>query len=164
MQIIGTVTSYLRIIGKQNHIKKSGDGGYKTALNPDDIPETHQKFFREQKLYHIDGCNNCFVHAGFNRLRPFEGQREQDYFWDRTLWKNAVIFKEQIKEGSIFKIATQFNEIFIGHTGTMNFKTDKPMHIANIWNLDTCGRGGKLTIMDINTKEFWQSDPLLLIQ
>ena len=33
------------------------------------------------------------------------------------------------------------------------------MNAANIWNLDTgAGFRGKLTIMDINTKEYWQSD------
>jgi serine/threonine protein phosphatase 1 len=33
------------------------------------------------------------------------------------------------------------------------------MKAANIWNLDTgAGYNGKLTIMDIKTKEYWQSD------
>ena len=33
------------------------------------------------------------------------------------------------------------------------------MHRCNVWNLDTGGGyEGRLTIMDIDTKEFWQSD------
>ena len=33
------------------------------------------------------------------------------------------------------------------------------MHAANIWNLDTgAGWDGKLTMMDVNTGEYWQSD------
>lgn len=33
------------------------------------------------------------------------------------------------------------------------------MNRCNVWNLDTgSGFSGKLTIMDIDTKEFWQSD------
>ena len=33
------------------------------------------------------------------------------------------------------------------------------MNRCNVWNLDTGGGyEGRLTIMDINTKEFWQSD------
>ena len=33
------------------------------------------------------------------------------------------------------------------------------MNRCNVWNLDTGGGWlGKLTIMDIDTKQFWQSD------
>ena len=33
------------------------------------------------------------------------------------------------------------------------------MNAVNVWNLDTgAGFYGKLTILDIETKEFWQSD------
>jgi serine/threonine protein phosphatase 1 len=43
----------------------------------------------------------------------------------------------------------------------MKWKTDKPMKAANIYNLDTgAGRTGRLTIMDIESKKFWQSDPV----
>ena len=68
-------------------------------------------------------------------------------------------------------------EIFIGHTSTVMFKVKPhlpeykfeeqpksgsiivPMNRCNVWNLDTGGGwNGKLTIMDIDTKEFWQSD------
>lgn len=35
------------------------------------------------------------------------------------------------------------------------------MRALNILNLDTgAGHSGRLTIMDISTKKFWQSDPL----
>jgi len=52
-----------------------------------------------------------------------------------------------------------FTEIFIGHTTTINWKTDQPMHSGGVWNLDTgAGFGGRLTIMDVETKQFWQSD------
>jgi serine/threonine protein phosphatase 1 len=37
----------------------------------------------------------------------------------------------------------------------------EPINKANVWNLDTgAAFTGALTIMDVNTKEFWQSDPL----
>ena len=36
-----------------------------------------------------------------------------------------------------------------------------PMNRCNIWNMDTGGGfEGRLTIMDVDTKEFWQSDDL----
>jgi len=52
-----------------------------------------------------------------------------------------------------------YSEVFIGHTSTQFWKCDEPMNAANIWNLDTGGGWfGKVSIMDIDTKEFWQSD------
>ncbi|MDQ6812816.1 MAG: metallophosphoesterase, partial [Bacteroidota bacterium] len=157
-----TAKSYLRLIGKETLIQRSGEG-YKTALNPGDIPETHQNFFRQQHLYYIDESNNCFVHAGFDRHQPFRGQRLENYFWDRTLWMAALSFREKIRVGrkNKFNILTPFNEIFIGHTSTIQWKTDQPMHAANIWNLDTGGgHGGRLTIMEAESKTYWQSDPI----
>ena len=56
---------------------------------------------------------------------------------------------------------TSFNEIFIGHTSTINWKTDKPMKAVNIYNLDTgSGHSGRLTIVEVSSKQFWQSDPV----
>jgi serine/threonine protein phosphatase 1 len=43
----------------------------------------------------------------------------------------------------------------------MNWKTDQPMKAANIWNLDTGGGwGGRVTLMELATKQYWQSDPV----
>jgi len=61
----------------------------------------------------------------------------------------------------VIKTADKFKEIYIGHTATTAWDKDTPMQAGNIWNLDTgAGFKGRLTIMDIDTKEFWQSDPV----
>jgi serine/threonine protein phosphatase 1 len=58
-----------------------------------------------------------------------------------------------------FEMATRFREIFIGHTSTTYWDTDKPMNAGNIWNVDTgAGNRGRLTIMEVSTKTYWQSD------
>ena len=64
-------------------------------------------------------------------------------------------------------------EIFIGHTATENWHNKPhykefdgtnhaitvPMNRCNVWNMDTGGGfNGKVTVLDIKTKEFWQSD------
>ena len=52
-----------------------------------------------------------------------------------------------------------FFEIYLGHTPTLNWQESAPMNVFNVWNLDTgAGTSGKLSIMDIDSKEFWQSD------
>ena len=53
-----------------------------------------------------------------------------------------------------------FKEVFIGHTTTSWFYKDlEPVNVSNVWNLDQgAGYEGKLTIMNVDTKEYWQSD------
>lgn len=153
----GTLVSYLDHCGKSGRFFSRGSG-YKTSLEPADIPKTHQTFFNSQQLYYIDEEQRCFVHAGFNRNLPFHDQRTADYYWDRTLWQDALACQSNGKE---FTIKTVFKEIFIGHTPTTKSGSDKPLHAFNIWNIDTgAGQSGKVTIMDVNTKEFWQSDSI----
>jgi serine/threonine protein phosphatase 1 len=140
------------------------DGGSKTSLVEKDIPLRHQQFFTKQSLYHIDDQNNCFVHAGFERRLPFFEQPTRNYYWSRKLWLEALAFSEMQKTkqtSESFQMETSFREIFLGHTPTTNWGTDHPMHVLNIWNLDTgAGNNGRLTVMDLDTKEYWQSDSM----
>ena len=138
--------------------------GYFVPMTPAEVPEHHRAFFQQQRLYYIDERNNCYVHAGFNREQPFEGQSSEEYMWDRQLWSQALSFKPPVKKPGRkprFKMVTSFHEIFIGHTPTLNWQMNEPMQAANIWNMDTgAGHGGKLNIMDVDSKQFWQSDPV----
>ena len=75
--------------------------------------------------------------------------------WDRSLLQYA-----QSKNHSkpYYKYG-KYADIFIGHTTTLNYGTMKPLHYCNVWNLDTGGGwSGKLTIMNVKTKKYWQSD------
>jgi len=158
----GTLRSYLAAAGK-NHIPI---GGYlhPLALSPADVPLTHREFFAQQRLYYIDANNNCFLHAGFDRQRPFYTQEPSTYYWDRQLWLQALSHQavnNTRKRPLVFRMRTRFNEIFIGHTRTIIWGTDKPIKAANVYNVDTGGGGGgRLTIMNVHTKEIWQSDPV----
>lgn len=156
-----TAISYLRLTQRERLIKKIGRG-YKTGLVPGDIAATHQHFFSSQKPYYIDENNNCFVHAGFDRHNCFYNQRPELYYWDRQLWSDAVTHLAEEKLGrnpEEFYIKTAFNSIFIGHTSTLHWKTDRPMKIENIYNLDTgAGHAGRLTIMNVETKQWFQSE------
>lgn len=150
-----TLSSYLHHTDKSGYFFQTAIG-YKSALESTDIPASHKVFFNNLKPYYIDEEQRCFVHAGFNASLPFLGQRTEDYYFDRSLWENACLCQEK---GEPFKIKAEFKEIYIGHTPTTKLNTDQPMHVFNIHNLDTgAGNSGRLTIMDIDTKEFWQSD------
>lgn len=156
----GTLISYLKHTGSKGMIIPTASG-FKTSLNASDIPLAHREFFRHQKPFYIDKEQRCFVHGGFNRAIPFLEQAQSAYYWDRDLWNEAMYFAENGTAAEGFEMKTKFNEIYIGHTPTTNWNTEKPMTALNITNLDTgAGHQGRLTVMDINSKQYWQSDPL----
>lgn len=164
----GTLRSYLKsCLGDLGKMDRSrAYDGWITNMNSGDIPDSHKDFFRHQILYYVDDENRCFVHGGFNRHQPIKNQSPLVYMWDRDLWMAALSFKQMPEQKHPttgkpykFKIKDDFKEIFIGHTSTGNWKTDQPMNAANIWNLDTgSGYSGRVTVMNIDTHEYWQSD------
>lgn len=136
--------------------------------------DAHLNFFRYQHNYYIDEKNRLFVHGGINRDFPIsDGNNTHNFSWNRSLWQKAMSCKGDDKLTTV----DGFSEIFIGHTATVNwFKNEEktesgivisnerdrittPMNSGGVWNLDTgAGFKGKLTIMDVETKEYWQSD------
>ena len=78
----------------------------------------------------------------------------QTYIWDRLLVEEARL-------GSISTdpVVPNFSEVFVGHTPTLCYGSETPKKYNNVWLCDTgASYDGKLSIIDINTKEFWQSD------
>lgn len=152
----GTLNSYAKNADREINVHQSM-GAYITNLTTADIPQSHIDFFtKEQTPFYIDK-NRCFVHGGFDREFTIEEQHYLTLCWDRELW-NKALSAESWGQAKIIT-ADDFDEIYIGHTTTENWKTTKPIKAAQVWNLDTgAGWSGKLTIMDVNTKEYWQSD------
>jgi serine/threonine protein phosphatase 1 len=71
---------------------------------------------------------------------------------DRQIERDSVIYPSRLKH---------YKEIYIGHTPTINFKVDVPMNAVNVWNIDTgAAFTGKLSVVNVDTKEVFQSDNL----
>ncbi|KFF09297.1 metallophosphoesterase family protein [Chryseobacterium luteum] len=124
----------------------------------------HLEFFQRMKHYHVDDKNRLFIHAGYSSMHgPEKEVYSSNYRWDRTLWETAVAMDQKLSKNSAFypKRLLLYNEIFIGHTPTLDIGIKHPVNKANVWNMDTgAAFAGALSVMDIETKEFWQSDPL----
>lgn len=124
--------------------------------------EKHKFFFNELQNYYLDEVNNLFIHAGFTAIEGVEKEEnEADFYFDRSLWSDALRVDSEVKvKPHLYpQILRHYNEIYIGHTPTINYGIKVPMHKINIWNIDTgAAFMGKLTCLDIETKEFWQSD------
>ncbi len=117
------------------------------------MPKAHLEFLANAKIWHLEN-NKLFVHGGFNPEYPLEESPKETFLWDRTLITKAVSLnhtKPDLKIGF-------YDEIYIGHTPTTNFGFNTPQKFCNVWAMDTgAGHGHKLTIMDVDTKEFWQA-------
>lgn len=136
--------------------------GYKNVSA--DVKLQHIKFLKSLASYHIDVKNRLFVHAGFTNMHGIEHEYFPNLlFWDRTLWETAMSLDKSIPKDSLYypKRLSLYNEIFIGHTPVTRLGKTTPTNFANVWNVDTgAAFKGALTIMDVDTKQFWQSDPL----
>jgi serine/threonine protein phosphatase 1 len=118
------------------------------------IPEEHKMFLKNAKCFHLYN-NKFFVHGGFDPGQDPEKQSKKTFLWDRELVKKAF---HAAKQG-VEKI-TVFDEVYVGHTPTLNFGTIDPIFACEIILMDTGAGwpGGVLTMMDCNSKEIFRSD------
>lgn len=165
---------------------KATKEAYENMIMYDDFDiEKHRNFFKNQINYYIDEENRGFVHGGFTSKKGLGHEHSfTNYYWDRDLWQIALLSNANYEEGSDdASIAytpryKKHKEIFIGHTTTGNWyckphfpeyndpnQENKngliviPMKRCNVWNLDTGGGfEGKVTVMNVETKEYFQSD------
>jgi serine/threonine protein phosphatase 1 len=156
-----TARSYLKSTGGNPDLVAKPDRytGWVVALISSDVPFYHQHLFKTQELYYIDDKNRLFVHGGYNPRMAIEHTKRRyphNFYWDRDLWNMAM----SCKEGEKIDTVEKFEHIFIGHTSvTYHYKDDKPVTTGGVTNLDTGGGWeGRVTIMDVDTMEYWQSD------
>ncbi|WP_025743700.1 metallophosphoesterase family protein [Aquimarina pacifica] len=158
---------YTWLTQKTNNPEWVKHGGQATmdsyAKLADSVLNTHYEFYENLTNYHIDDNNRLFLHAGFTNLNgPDREFFSKLFYWDRTLWETALSIDPNLKKTDINypKRLLLFNEIYIGHTPVTRINKTTPVKATCVWNLDTgAAFKGPLTIMDVNTKEFWQSDP-----
>ncbi len=129
--------------------------------------EAHLEFYASLQNYFLDEDNRLYLHAGYTNLKGIEFEYfEQYFYWDRTLWELAKAVDPNLKrrDKNYPQRLTHYHEIFIGHTPLSKIGHADPEKAANVWNVDTgAAFKGPLTIMDVETKEFWQSDLVNLL-
>lgn len=123
-------------------------GDCEADLSSVTVPEEHKEFFNSGVPYIIED-NMVFVHGGFDPKLPIEKQSFSDLMWDRELI-------EKCRNGKKLK----YDKVFVGHTTTQSYGGHThPLKFGKLWMLDTgAGWNGKLTIMNIDTEEYFQSD------
>ena len=124
----------------------------------------HINFLKSLQNYHLDNQNRLFLHAGFTNMNGVKYEYfSKLFYWDRTLWETALALDTTIdvKSEMYPRRFTLYKEVYIGHTPVTKIGQTTPVNKANIWNIDTgAAFKGTLTILNVDSKEFWQSDSL----
>ena len=124
----------------------------------------HIRFFENLENYYIDSENRLFCHAGFTHERgPQYEYYDNTPYWDRSLWEMVCAMDKNLSKNNdkYPKRLQLFKEIYIGHTSTTRIGKTTPVNFASVWNIDTgAAFKGPLSIIDVDTKEVWQSDPV----
>ncbi|NMH26602.1 metallophosphoesterase family protein [Flavobacterium silvaticum] len=153
--------------GKDNELWHQ-HGGESTIEGYSKLSSVHKQkhiaFLESLRNYFLDDKNRLFVHAGFTNLHGVSHEHfPKMLYWERTLWETALALDPKLSAADVtypkrFKV---YREVFIGHTPVTRIGENTPQNRANIWNIDTgAAFKGKLSILDIDTKSYWQSDVL----
>ncbi len=124
----------------------------------------HIQFYEGLRDYYLDDKNRLFLHAGFTNLKGVEHEYSTiTFYWDRTLWELVLSLNPGLKTTDAYypKRLSHYSEIYIGHTPVTRIGKTTPINAANVWNIDTgAAFKGPLTIMDVDSKAYWQSRPV----
>lgn len=125
---------------------------YQNHIN---IPDSHIEFLKNKSHLWYEENNILFVHGGIKVGSKVEDNKAQDMIWNRELIETAY---KNMKSGVNLQL-TPYKEVWVGHTSTWLFGKGTPIIAGGVIDVDTGGGyEGKLTIMDLDTKEYWQSD------
>lgn len=128
--------------------------------NPE-LMEKHLEFLNNSLSYYEDEENRLFIHGGYDPKVPISEQSRSDIAWDRWFWS-------RVRESRTTKhLKISYDEVYIGHSVTIRYPEKdgshkRPMNFGKVWNMDTGATyDGMLSMMDINSKEIWQSDVVM---
>lgn len=132
-------------------LSQGGEATLESYRHPDwqGRRQAHLELLLSAALCFVDDEDRLFVHGGFDRRLALDRQQKEYLTGDRQLFYSTDGVRD-------------FREVFIGHTPTINVGPDRPLNFGgqdNVWRMDTgAGWNGRLTIMDVATRQYWQSD------
>jgi serine/threonine protein phosphatase 1 len=137
-----------------------GQGGKATiiSMNLHDSRKRVFDFLSKSIPFYVDNFK-LFTHGGIDPKTKVE-----DYDPDRLMWNRSMVKAARYEMFGSNPLVINYDEVFVGHTPTVCYDQTTPINWSNVWMLDTGASypdaGGRLTVMDADTKEFWSSDPV----
>jgi serine/threonine protein phosphatase 1 len=149
--------------------KQGGQATLDSYIGEAALMDKHSKqYFKKSVGYYIHENKYIFLHGGFDWHIDIDEQSIKSLMRDRHMYSTALQWEytKSANDADSVQVFPNYEKIFIGHTTTewmpsKKYKHDKhkPVFASNLINLDTgAGWSGKLTIMDIDSKEYWQSE------
>lgn len=151
---VWTSDAYLNKLSKDDMHIWQYYGGNETVKSFKENPtriKTYIEFLGKAENYHLTDMGELFVHAGIHPNLELNDQPVEDFYLSRKMWTDTITSRLPIPH---------FKHIYIGHTPTHSvFKDGLPVTIANVTNMDTgAAFTGKLSMMNLDTKQIFQSD------
>lgn len=164
--VLGNHDLWLRNWLRYNYIaegwlNKGGKQSIDAYLKNKNLIDQHVDFFYKGVFFYVDENHRLYAHAGIDVDKSLSENSVEDFVFSKKMW-NALQNGEMNSVSFYLQDGTYVDNksIFIGHIQTSKKHPDlKPVCKGNVWNLDQgAARNGKLTIMQVDTKEYWQSD------
>ena len=135
---------------------QGGESTIKSLGDHDQVKNKHIQYLKKAKLYYVMDGDKIFAHGGVpSKSFILEKAEKHQFTWDRSLIQRAS--EKRNKK----TVDDRWEEIYVGHTPVVNFKIESlmPQKWTNLWAMDTsaCYKG-VVSMMDIDTKEVFQSD------
>ncbi len=130
------------------------------------MPAEHLEFLKSALHYceiaEKEGMepNKIITHGGFSHSTPVKDQDTELFCWNRDLVGAAYSRRKQ----KDLILSPYYTEIYVGHTPTTYFNDfyTKPQNWCGVWAIDTGAcYTGKLSMIDISSKEVFQSDVVM---
>lgn len=133
-------------------------GGMFTLENLLTYPDSKlllEDYFKKVKYWY--NYKNYFIcHAGFDTRKSVTSQKEINFAINRSLFQKAIVNNNKKLKFNFNNVNFNFDTVIIGHTPTISHKPD---FVSNVINIDTgSANGGKLTLLNLDTLEYFQSD------
>lgn len=109
---------------------------------------------------YIDLENKLLVHGGFDPFTPTAlDDTDGDVLrWDRSFANTILSDPDAFDPDS--RPHSSYDRVFVGHTVVSTAEGPAPVRLREVWMLDQGAvYGYPLTLMDLDTEEYWQSDP-----
>jgi serine/threonine protein phosphatase 1 len=120
--------------------------------------------FLKSGLVYYELDDMIFVHADLPN-KMYDMKKMAETRRGLFIWERDLIYRAAHYRNTRDSVDERYREVYFGHTPIMRLvkKVEehnfKPMKMTNVWAMDTgAAFDGKISLMDIDTKELFQSD------
>jgi len=129
-------------------LTQGGMNSFESYQRNPELKSRHRDFLMSTPYFYIDFGNRLYVHGGIKPGANPHDVSPTDLMWNRDLDYGPPV------------TIPGFEKVFVGHSTTWK-DSEVPVLRGNVWCMDQGGGWeGKLSLMNVDTEEVFQSDKL----